>query len=208
VSSLAIVHSHRAARVQGHNPFSTRYVRPGAIAFRFPPDCGIGLLVDRLRSNDWWGQIVGPHGSGKSSLLAALTPALSDSGRRVVRLTLHDGQRRLGAAWHRCETLDTESQVVVDGYEQLSAWSKRGLKRHCRRRGAGLLVTSHDDVGLPLLFTANPDLEMAQRVVAGLLLPGDRTIDCNDVVRAWQARGGNLREALFDLYRLYEERRD
>ncbi|HEV3025749.1 MAG TPA: hypothetical protein VGX76_24920 [Pirellulales bacterium] len=198
---------HRADREPGHNPFSTRYVRPGAVPYLFPPDCSVEGLIDRLRADGWWGQIIGPHGSGKSSLLAALTPALAAGGRRIVRFDLHDGQRRLGAAWRKRGPLDAASLLVVDGYEQLGLLSKLGLKRHCRRRGAGLLVTAHSDIGLPTLFACAPTVETAQRIVERLLPPGDQTIDRDDVARAWQSHAGDLREALFGLYDLYEQRR-
>ena len=58
------------------NPFSTRYTRPGAIPFRFPPGTSADGLVEQLRRQQWRGAIVGPHGSGKSSLVAALVPPL------------------------------------------------------------------------------------------------------------------------------------
>ena len=58
------------------NPFSTRFVEPGAIAYRFPNADGLAALVRRLDETGGWGQLVGPHGSGKSTLLASLLPAL------------------------------------------------------------------------------------------------------------------------------------
>ena len=45
--------------------------------------------------NGWWGEILGPHGAGKSALLATLIPAVERAGRRPVLVELHDGQRRL-----------------------------------------------------------------------------------------------------------------
>jgi hypothetical protein len=42
--------------------------------------------------------------------------------------------------------------------------------------------------------------------VRGLLPPGDTIIQDDDVRRALASRQGNLREALFDLYDLYEQR--
>jgi len=174
--------------------------------YLFPPACDAEQLVERLRVGGWWGQVVGAHGSGKSSLLSALAPALAAAGRRVISLALRDGQRSLGAGWRDLKAIDAHAQVVVDGYEQLSGWSRFRLKRRCRRLGAGLLATAHADVGLSTLLNTAPDLAMAQRLVAGLLPPGDRTIAPDDVARAWHARESNLREVFFDLYRLYEQR--
>jgi hypothetical protein len=73
------------------NPFSTRHVRPGAIAYQFPPGKSADRLVQRLGENNWQGQIVGPHGSGKSALMAALKAAIEQSGRQTC--------------WSSCTTL-------------------------------------------------------------------------------------------------------
>src|SRR5262245_49587973 len=71
------------------NPFSTRFIRPGAIPFIFSAGESAESLVDHLRVNNWRGQIIGPHGSGKSTLLAALLPALQAAGRTVACVSLH-----------------------------------------------------------------------------------------------------------------------
>ncbi len=78
------------------NPFSSRFVRPGQVAFQFPPGVDAIGLVARLRSFRWRAQIVGPHGTGKSTLLHALLPTLREQGRDIVWYTLSAGQRRLG----------------------------------------------------------------------------------------------------------------
>src|SRR5581483_12050635 len=54
------------------NPFSTRFIQPGAIPFHFPTPDGLAAIVRRLEGAGGRGQIIGPHGSGKSTLLAAL----------------------------------------------------------------------------------------------------------------------------------------
>src|SRR5687767_14761631 len=132
------------------NPFATRFTRPGALPFLFPPQQTPQTLVDALAAAGWWGEIIGPHGSGKSSLLAALIPEVAARGRRVVHFTLSQGERKLPNEPDEEWTKDT--QVVVDGYEQLSWFSRRRLKARCRRDGAGLLITAHEGCGLPSLF--------------------------------------------------------
>jgi hypothetical protein len=189
------------------NPFSTRAVRPGAIPFVFAAGESAGWLVDRLRTSGWWGQIVGSHGSGKSTLLASLIPALEAAGRGVHLVTLHDGQRRLPTGLDALERGNPSLQLVIDGYEQLSRWSRWKIKRFCRRQKCGLLVTSHADVGLPELFVVQPRLETARRIAEHLLPPGSQSIGPDDVARSFERHGGDLRETLFDLYDLYEARR-
>jgi energy-coupling factor transporter ATP-binding protein EcfA2 len=189
------------------NPFSTRRVRPGAIPFVFPPGDDAARLVDRLRQNGWWGEIVGPHGSGKSTLLAALVPLMETEGRRVVSYALHDGQRRLPIDLSKLPSAAEPMQLVVDGYEQLSHWSRWRLKQFVRRRNSGLLVTSHEPVGLPSLYRTETSLDLARTVVEHLVSQGDPRITREDVAEPFQAHAGDLRETLFALYDLYEARR-
>jgi len=189
------------------NPFSSRNVRPGAIPFLFAADESLAQLAGRLQTARWWGEIVGPHGSGKSALLASLTPQLAAAGRRSLHISLHDGQRNLRAFADDLSTIDRQSVVIVDGYEQLSWLSRWRLKRLCRQKDCGLLVTSHTPVGLPRLYTMQPTLETAVRIVAGLVDLQRGPIQRADVERLLALRAGNLREVLFDLYDLYEERR-
>jgi hypothetical protein len=186
------------------NPFSTRFIRPGAIPFIFPDGQSAALLVDRLRDFQWRAQLIGPHGSGKSTLLAALIPALESVGREVLAIDLHQGQRRLPNL--AAGTLSAATLLVIDGYEQLSWWSRRRVKGLCRRTGAGLLVTAHTDLGLPTLYSTEPSQTLAQAVVARLLAGGDRRITSDDISTAFAASGGNIRETLFRLYDIYHQR--
>ncbi len=196
-----------AASLPANNPFSTRCTRPGAIPFRFENGADATTLVGRLRSLGWRAQIVGPHGSGKSTLIAALRPALAAAGREVRLVGLHQGDRRLPISADEWRQFTPATQLIVDGYEQLGAFARWQVARRCRRQGCGLLVTTHADVGLATLFTTSPCLELAVALVRQLLPPCDDTIAEADIEAAWRANGGNLREMLFALYDLFEQRR-
>jgi hypothetical protein len=188
------------------NPFATRFTRPGAIPFDFAPGSA-REGVDRLAAHGWWGQIIGPHGSGKSTLLHSLRPELAARGREVVWITQGPGERRLALAPHEIERWTPATQVIVDGYEQLGWLARKRLQSRCRQANAGLLVTAHEDVGLPLLYETSPSEETLQQLVQRLLSPEQRPlIGAEDVSRCYQAHAGNLREALFALYDLYERR--
>jgi energy-coupling factor transporter ATP-binding protein EcfA2 len=216
------------------NPFATRYTRPGAIDYLFDRGQSLESLVGRLRDHGWWGAILGPHGSGKSTLLAALTPALETAGRRVVRLMISpvaaEGSgfgvqgseekesltRQRAVAWIQPseayqaaadQAPDAALQLVVDGYEQLSWWTRRKIESLCRGREAGLLVTAHQPVGLPVLLTTEPSLALAQQIVERLLPDNDSTVTREDVEAAFTKCGGNLRETLFALFDIYQSRR-
>jgi len=213
------------------NPFSARSIRPGALPFLFPAGQSAAQLIDRLRLDHWWGEIVGPHGSGKSALVAALIPAMEAAGGHVVLVELHNGQRRLPHDFYRAihkrgqnyfpevsspkrhaterkeNSSDPFCVVVVDGYEQLSFLSRFWLRRCCRRRRLGLLVTAHGSVGLPELFRSAATLARAERIVSELLRGRPQHVSMQEVAERFSRYGGNLREMLFDLYDLYEQRR-
>ena len=189
------------------NPFSSRWIRPGAIPFFFPAGHSAETLLERLRQNGWRGQIVGPHGSGKSTLLATLLPRVEQTGRRVQLVVLHDRQRRLPIDLGGNGEPTAPTLLVVDGYEQLSSLSRLRVRRACRRRGSGLLVTAHTPVGLPDLFRTTANLDAARQIVQHLLADRQPAVDDEDLRRRLEQQRGNLRELLFDLYDLYETRR-
>jgi hypothetical protein len=189
------------------NPFSSRNVRPGAVPFIFRPGESAEKLVDQLAADQWCGQIIGPHGSGKSTLLAELMPQLAARGRKVSLCELHDGERRLPTSAPALSRLTSGDQLVIDGYEQLGWWARLNIRSRAWRNGFGLLVTAHQDVGLPTLYATAVDREIAHRVLAHLLPGGAASITAEDLDFRLAAQQGNLREALFDLYDLYEERK-
>ncbi len=189
------------------NPFATRFTRPGAIPFLFPNGQSVDSLAAALEQANWWGEIVGPHGSGKSTLLAALMPEFARRGRDVIHLVFRS-DRTITGPWPPAPGAWTAAtQVVVDGYEQLSWWNRRKLKNACRRGGAGLLITAHRPCGLPTIFRTQPTPKLAEMIARQLLPPDDDSITADDIHRLCSQHPTNLREVLFGLYDLYQERR-
>lgn len=190
----------------GENPFSTRFIRPGAIEYLFPEAANTSQLVDALVSNNWRGEIIGPHGSGKSTLLATLLPLVEARGRRIHRVDLHDGQRWLPRGW-QARMSDSPTLLVIDGYEQLGHLERWRVRRGMKGPRRGLLVTAHESVGLPRLWTTTVDVDRAQALLARLLPPGCSSISAADLLAALDRHPSDLRSAWFELYDLYEQRR-
>jgi hypothetical protein len=186
------------------NPFASHRVRPGAIPYIFRDGESAAALVDRLRSSRWWGEVVGPHGSGKSTLLHTLVPAIRAAGREVRWLrfqggTLIDSQMMSFSL--------PRSVVVIDGFEQLSWFERLRWRLLCRWWRSGLLVTAHQPVGLPALYETQVDGQLAQHVSRVLLDANSHEISTCEISLAFAASPGNLRDALFRLYDVFEQRR-
>lgn len=187
------------------NPFSSRYIRPGAVGYVFAPGESAAGLVRRLAASAWRGQIVGPHGAGKSTLLAALDAPLRRAGRRVWSVALRNGARRMPLRWHREARSAGANLIVVDGYEQLGLAGRIALSARCRRRGWGLLVTAHRHVGLPTLLTIAPSVATTQAVVHRLVGHDSARVSPELVAACFADCGGNVRETLFALYDCWED---
>lgn len=186
------------------NPFATSRVRPGAIDFLFPPEVDAAQLVRQLATWKWRAQIVGPHGTGKSTLLAALRQELQGIGKPFIHVALHDGQRQLPAELRHPSP---DVLTIIDGFEQLGAWWRWWLLHGPVWRKRGLLITTHASMGLPTLWRTEVTPQLAQRVLERLAPAGDATISAADVEQQLARHGGDLRAALFGLYDLYELRK-
>ena len=198
------------------NPFSAKRLRPGVIPFLFPPDMDWSKLDRRLGENRYRGQIVGPHGTGKSTLFADWKARLARQGWNVVTIRMHgalDRQQRRQDLLKLVSSLLSVNPprpntiVFIDGYEQLARWQRVCVQSWLRIRAAGLVVTTHDDLGLPTLFRTQSNVELAGQVAdriahaanVGAVAPPAEVVD-----RLWNEHSGDIRETLFSLYDWYE----
>jgi hypothetical protein len=195
-----------ASRLNDRNPFSTRFVRPGAISYHFPSSLTVASLVELLRTHQWRGEIVGPHGSGKSTLVQTLIPFLQDEGRDVRPFVVQAGETQLPIAGVDLKSWGPTTQIIVDGYEQLGRWSRTLIHRICKSQGCGLLITCHQPTGLPVILRTTASLEMTQELVREI--QADKpVVNDHDVQLSFHAHLGNVREVFFELHDLYEQRR-
>lgn len=187
------------------NPFCSRRIKPGAIPFYFPEGISNQTLVETLRSNAWCGQIIGPHGSGKSTLLASLLPEVEKCGRRIVHLELQDGVRNLPLSEDDFASMDENTQLAIDGYEQLSYWVRRKIRRKSEKQKFGVIILGHEPLEYPDLYQTSSELSTAKLIVSRLLENTIVRIPDSVVEEHFHQNNENLREMLFSLYDVYEE---
>lgn len=207
------------------NPFATSRTRPGAIPYRFASDDELARQLAAIALHPAM-QIVGAHGIGKSTLVRTLLVQIAARGWQCSLLRIGPGQRRwrkdqietnIGASAAddmrevspRVEfaATPTGACLFVDGYEQLSWWSKRTLRTAARRNRQTLIVTCHDDVGLPVLARPEVSVALLTELADALQAGYPRLVSNADVEQLWARHPGHAREILFGLYDLYETRR-
>ncbi len=206
------------------NPFSAAAVSGGRLPYFFGDPTAEKNLLQLLDRRQWIGQIVGPHGSGKTTLTHHLWRHAQNQFPAMVQVTIRGPktiQRRFtGGAGARL--------VVIDGIERLSyidRWLFLGgfsssRYQQSRRVGQrdGLLVTGHRDLPwLPKVFETTFDEATLNRLAKELLPAaigtgihdGDGDVfsgqQWTDFSRALlQRHVSNGREILMEMYDRYE----
>lgn len=182
------------------NPFRTERVL--AVRYRLLRETWDTLLV-RFDALGRRAAIVGPRGSGKTTLLEDLGPRLKERGYLVRELRLDTETPRFeeGFLDGFFASLCPRTMILFDGSEQLGRWAWASFERRSRAAG-GLLVTQHEPGRLPTLLATRTTPELLDGLVDEIL--GVPAEGVRPLARwLFEKHGGNLREALRDLYDHY-----
>jgi hypothetical protein len=197
------------------NPFSTRFIQPGAIPYKCFDGSTVSDLVERfLRLPTKRGSIVGPHGSGKSTLVASIVVAL-DARRPETKIhSLRFSTDQFASRLLKRSVLEwTRSSVVIlDGYEQLRLWSRLMVDWIARSRSISILATAHEPLrGFETIWETSVNEASSRWVVEQLLqqpataLGANALLQSDDWARSRAKHGQNLRESLFDMYDWWQQ---
>ncbi len=186
------------------NPFSTRFTRPNAMPFLLSPEQELESILEAFRAGGHRGQIMGPHGCGKTTMTYALQRRLQNEFPSVRRITIRNS-RTVETIEHVAAESDPQL-LVIDGLERVPAIQRWLLTRTCRRQGKGLLVTTHKRLRhLPVICFLQPRPAMFLKIVEHLE-PGAGFQE-EFLERIFVQAGGNIREALMQLYDRFEANR-
>jgi hypothetical protein len=174
------------------NPLATHRV----LAIRYRPlNMTWEQILNRLRQMNYRGAIVGPKGTGKTTLIEDLSAHLVARGLAPRPLRLSKDHRIIAPS--ALANLTRRDIVLLDGAEQLNPlrWFWFQWKT---RTGGGLIITTHRRGRLPpLLHTTTTPRLLTE--IAGELL-SDRTPRCERIDELFIRHQGNIREALRELY--------
>jgi hypothetical protein len=194
------------------NPFATRFTQPGEIV---PVDTDgrsvdLAALLDRLGSLGGRAALVGPHGSGKSTLLARLQAQAAARGQPTKLCRLGGGPwRDVAVAVNTVLGAAAGSMVFLDSWERLGPLARWATRLVARHQSCQLVVTTHRPAGLPVLMHHEPTIVTLRSIVQQLPDASawlGTVIHEADLDEAFARHAPNLREALFHLYDLFEER--
>jgi energy-coupling factor transporter ATP-binding protein EcfA2 len=202
------------------NPFRTAAVRPGEIGFRFPNDSPLieNLADTFLRGR--CGQIIGSHGSGKSTLVSSLLQLLHNdfpnhqqlcfvSPESTNRWAMYSHRRSIANKLRQAiAASSTNALLVIDGAEQLSFRAYLDLMRAMGRKQIAVLATSHRPLfRLPILFQTYTSAALIHELTSQQVKHCSATIrklvEANLMQRDLEAVS-NVRDYWFDLYDLVQ----
>ncbi|MCA9189460.1 MAG: FtsK/SpoIIIE domain-containing protein [Pirellulaceae bacterium] len=190
------------------NPFSSARVRPAVMNYVHRADESTADIVLQFEQQGSWGAIIGAHGSGKTTLLQTLVCQLDARDTPAFLLRIGPGGEFMLSNHEEMQDLPRGGVLAVDGYDELNWFRRWRLSRKCRRRGWGLLVTSHRDIRIPTLIRTSVSRMQAITIVKELTeeWPVDWSVQAaRQVDSLLEEHDGNMREVLFALYDRFDE---
>lgn len=212
------------------NPFCSRFVNPLNSPF-VPQSLSIQAsggtlgpcqLAKQFQQQGECVQIVGPHGSGKTTLALAIAAQLTESVSPVEVVTFRRSpafgrwlfprlvvQKSMLTTNHpKSSDSHTGSLILIDGIELLNWLHRRLMIRSlCRTpRRTKVIVTTHRPIRrLPILVTLRPSSEHFDRIVHRLCA-GEDLLPSKVVSAAYWRSNGDYRKGLSLLYDEWQHR--
>ena len=162
-------------------------------------------IYQKLKENNFRGQITGKHGAGKSTLAQKLQRKAIDNGLECIYLFANESSRNAHFQnWE--ETLNKvspETIVILDGIGHVSYFKrKRFLRMHSK-----LLLVLHKQLKQEkLICHLSPDSKLLEKLIQKLA-GSESTVLLEKVGGAkplLKKHNDNLRDCFFELYKIWQ----
>lgn len=179
------------------NPFRSEAV--AKLRYRMPPQ-QLAALANQVVTQTRQCSIVGPHGTGKSTLLEDLQPHLTQHGLQIRHhyLNVQTSRQQRHATLKQIKQANyTPNQcTLLDGGEVLGPFQWRQLLQHIRQHNNHLITTLHRPRKLPILHKTQTDWATAQELIQQLTHH-----DLEHIAHtAFKQNQGNIREVFRACY--------
>ncbi|QNN23034.1 AAA family ATPase [Planctomycetales bacterium ZRK34] len=160
-------------------------------------------IMRRLSALHHRAAIIGPHGTGKSTLLDALAQRLAASGMNLHRLFINDTSPAppMRVIIGMARSLGPRDVMLIDGAERITRRTWAYLK-HATHRLGGLIITTHRRGMLPPLVTTRGTPALLHALIDRLPDVQAHELPMSPAMLLDQCRG-NVRDALRQLYDHY-----
>jgi predicted ATPase len=189
------------------NPFSTRNWQAGVIDYIFESGVDCRVILERLTTAGGVGQIVGEHGTGKSTLIESLAKFFIQQELNVQKITINSTQKKLPQDFLlSLQQINTSTIYILDGYEQLSLLSRIRLRRKNWHNSAGFIFTTHKPATfIPVIYKTTSQPKIFQNLVQNMIKNTNFKINNDQITQILKNENGNFRNSFFKLYDLFEE---
>lgn len=146
--------------------------------------------------------LLGPKGTGKTTLLEDLEPLLQQRGFTAhwCRLTLDSSSRERSHAIAQLKQIGPNQVCLFDGAEVLNFWQWRRVCRSARTNGATLIATLHRKRGVPILLRTQPNWPLVHQFVRELSAEHYNDELRDQAEQAFEISRGNMREVFRACY--------
>ena len=166
-------------------------------------------ILDKLKIQNYCGAILGPHGSGKSTLMEDIQHGLEGEGKKTQWIRIHKESEKSvkRAAIKKILACDVNTINFLDGAESLGVINWITLAYKIKKKRRTLIATTHYPCPLPRIFKTYTSqaqaLELTQKLAAEYWNPTLEAVAKN----AYTKNKGDVREVFRACY-LYLSHRE
>jgi hypothetical protein len=170
-----------------------------------PSPLSVKEILEKWKDLNYCGQIIGEHGSGKTTLALKLQESIENEGLNCLYLFANnESLKKDFKEWDsKLDTVSHSTIVIFDGIEQAGFWSK---KRWLTKHKNHFLLTHSQLNKSPLVCKLKPTetlfIELCEKLAGAETSKLLKTV--GGPKELLRRHHNNLRDCFFELYKLWQ----